>query len=298
MKKVFVLLAIVGVLFLACDTNGDNDPPSGELLNTKAFSPESIAYIMKDNDTSKSVMASMSRSLVINSVYEFTIIKPKSQTTAGAANGFDTEVINITVENQEPLGNGKTKFEVRRSDNNTTFFITFDSNGMYSIQGLSGAKEGYLNILGDNNNGLDGAYVGYIQDNHGNWILTNVLFRGNMLIAASETIGTPGSYMGSGTSENEMPITSITDNTITLAESQMGRWQTDGEGNTGEQWVPFKVNETEFDTGNTGYIMKSLEYSLNGDILTAKITDIWALAYGWTSPVGIVEFEMKKVPIN
>ena len=186
MKKAFVFLAIVGVLFFACDTNGDDDspyiPPNGERLDAKAISSEFITYTMNENSTSKSVMSSMSRSLVVGNVYSFTIIKPKPQTSAGAANGFvDPETIEITVLNQESLGNGKIRYEVRRSDNNTTFKITYDANGMYSIQGLQGAKDGFLNPIGDNNNGLDGVYVGYTDMYPGYYDPYSFIINGNEL---------------------------------------------------------------------------------------------------------------------
>ena len=292
MKKAFILLAILGVLFFGCNNGSTGDtPPNGAGLNAKAFSPECVAYIIKDNSTSKSVMASISRSLVIDNVYEFTIVKPKSQTSIGAANGFDTEVINVTVLNKTTLGNGKERFEVRRSDNNTIFKITFDANGMYSIEGLSGAKEGFLNPIGENSNSLYGAYAGCIPDPIG-FLITE-----NQIITSNGIIGKPGDYMGTGTGETKMTITSITSNTIDFAETQEGRYQTDGDGNTGDQWVLQKVGKSEHDESNAAYLLKSVEYTLVGDILKVKFTGTWEVGYGVTTPVG-QEYEFRRVPTN
>jgi hypothetical protein len=136
-----------------------------------------------------------------------------------------------------------------------------------------------------------------VQDNHGNHIKQNVMINGNTIISAGEIIGTPGDYMGSGTSENRMPIISIDGKTVYLAQEQYGRWQTDGEGNTGDKWVPFKTSDHEYDKGNTSYIIKSLECILVGEILTATITDTWKLSADVPDPVG-VKLQFRRVPTN
>ena len=281
MKKVFVLLAIVGVLFFACDSNGDDDQQSGELLNAKALSVEFFTYTMNEINASKSVMSSISRSLVVGNVYEFTIIKPKSQTTTGAANGFDTEVINITVLNQESLGNGKTRFEVRRSDNNTTFKITFDSNDMYSIQGLSGAKDGFLNPIGDNSDGLDGVYVGFSDMYPGHYDPYSFIIDGNVLIMSNTHRDDDDEI--DGIADNYFTF-SIEGNTIHYDFEQHTKKPATGE---------WEIMNKEHNDG----MVKTATFTRSGDLLTIKITEVYSDP-GYDNGMIGAEFPSRRVPTN
>jgi hypothetical protein len=47
---------------------------------------------------------------------------------------------------------------------------------------------------------INGAYVGFVEDNHGNMIIQNILINGDTIVSAGEIIGTPGDYMGSSNS--------------------------------------------------------------------------------------------------
>ena len=172
------LLAIVGILFFACDNGtssgtkgnepppsgpgGDEPPPSGSEVHLQAFSPDSTTYIL---DSKSAVLSAMTRSvsLVIGNIYELTIIKPKAQNNTGAAENFDSDKYIVTVQSKQTLGNGKEKFTILRSDNNSTFFITIDSNGMQSIQGFQGTGVGefLLTPIGESSNDLEGLWVGF-----------------------------------------------------------------------------------------------------------------------------------------
>jgi hypothetical protein len=289
MKKAlltFCLIAIAGILFFACNngTTGGSTSPQKE----RAFGADSVAYLLDSENANRSAMA---RSVVIGNVYEFTIIKPNPQNSPGAANSFSTETINVTVLNKTSLGNGKEKYEVKRSDNGTNFFITFDSKGMYSIQGLQGAKEGFLNNLGSNSNSLDGAYVGFIQDNHGNYVPTSFLINGNLLICAQDLMGSSGNHVGTG--ESKMPISSITSNKINFSSGQTNRNQTTTADDTGGQWVI----ATTGDSGNCGYIVKSLEYTLVGNMLTVEVKETWEFTLAHGDPVGTI-MAFKRVPTD
>jgi len=117
-------------LFSACDTGtSDNGVVTdGEKLN--AIGLDCTTFTLDTTAESRSV-----RSVVQGGVYGFTIITPIQ-----GGSGFDPVQINVTVQNIEPLGNGKEKVTLMR-DNGGTFYITFDSNGeLIGIQGLAGAR--------------------------------------------------------------------------------------------------------------------------------------------------------------
>ena len=277
---IITLALVIGLSFITCGDDGN----AADTFSRMAFSPNNDAYILSINNSGKSLIT---RALEIGSVYDFTIVKPNTQSTQGAANSFKSEIIKITVQNKETLGGGKERFTVLRSDNNTTFRITFDNNGIYSIQGLQGAKEGFINPIGNNNNSLDGAYAGFMLDNHGNMCAMNFLINGNQLIMGNQIISNdPQDAQGSGTAETIMTITSRTGNTVSVAENQSIRFQTD-KVNTG-LWVPLKEEDV-------AAILKSFEYTLNGDILIMKIKDIWAGEKYWGDND---TFEFKRVPTN
>ena len=188
----FALLGIVGILFFAC-ANGSTDdppyipPPNGSDLR-KAIDFECNGFTFETNSNiNKSIQGlSVTHNLVINNVYEFVIIKPSQG--SGNSTNFTTEKINVTVLNQTSLGNGKVRFELKRSDNGTTFTITFDENGdMIGIQGLSGAKDGYLVPIGDNTINFDGAWIGWDPNGKPNSIIIN---GNNLSMVADNNDGT------------------------------------------------------------------------------------------------------------
>jgi hypothetical protein len=294
MKKAFRFLGVIalatiaGISFYAC---GDNDPNgSTTTFKTMASSPDSVTYIMEGVlDASRSAIG---RSLVINNEYDFTIIKPRSQASAGAAENFDSETITVTVIERNMVGN-RERFTMQRADDNTTFFITFNSDGtIHGIQGLAGAKDGYLNAIGENSSGLYGKWVGFYIDSNDMVCPASFLVTGDYMFIQSVIIGQDGDYMGSGTSETRMPIIlPISNNTINFAQDQTGRFQTDGEGGTGDQWVPLIAGGYNENVDN---ITKSIEYDITGDIMTATVTAVWV---GGTGMVGI-PLEFRRVPTN
>jgi len=153
---VIVIFLIIGFLFSACDTGTSNGQFANEKLN--AIGPDCTTYTIDTRTENRSV-----RSVQQGGVYGFTIITPKQ------GSGFDTVPINVTVQNIEPLGNGKEKVTLKRSDDNTTFTITFDSNGeMIGIQGLNGCRDGILTPIDNNNNSLDGIWFGWNPHGSGN----------------------------------------------------------------------------------------------------------------------------------
>jgi len=296
-------LALAGILFLACNTGttGGDEPPPGSELIACAFSADGVTYILSIKTTNQSTVAKslvmdiknasssvMASSLVIGSVYEFTIIKPKPQNNAGAAEAFDSETIDVTVLNKTSLGNGKERYELKRSDNGTTFFITFDSNGIYSIQGLQGAKDGFLNPIKNNSSGLEGLWVGFSPsvDHHTDppthYIdLMSFYIEGNYVIMSSIN-----NYGGPDEREvqNKMEIVIDTD-TIQFTENQYER-----DFSTGE-WV------LDFDLSGSSSKMKAGTYTLSGDLFSFTTTEEYTDPSLDTSTIGF-PFEFKRVPTN
>ena len=288
MKKALVLLAIFGVLFLGCDngSTGNNNPQNGELLNAKALSVEFFTYAMNEISASKSVMSSMSRFMVVGNVYEFTIIKPVPQNSNGAANAFEEKTINITVLNQEPLGNNQIRFEVRRSDNDEKFKITFDKKGMYKIEGLSGAKDGYLNQIGDNSDGLDGVYVGFSDDIYPpHYDPYSFIIDGNVFIMSnthrdgdlSEIDGIADNYF-------TFSIDPIKENTINIDFEQYIKKPTTGE---------WEIVDKPHHKG----MIKTATFTRSGDLLTLKIIEEYSESSEYEVMIG-AEFPSRRVPTN
>jgi hypothetical protein len=277
--RVIVIGVIIGFITLSCGNPANNNNGAGSII--KAISAESVTYIMDNYSINRSA-----RALDIGKVYEFTIIRPRAQNEEGPAKGFDTEKINVTVQSKEAIGNGRERYTLLRSDGGGTFFVTFDQNGeMYSIQGLAGAKDGFLTPIGNNSTGLDGVYVGFV---HAHDYSTGLDHYPPMSFTVRENVITTSeieygdSVGGGGNTGTARTIWNITTaaNTINFAEEQK-RQVNDGE------WETIRDDEGISTP-------KTMTYTLVGNRLTITTTAEW-ITHVETTSIG-KSFEWTRVP--
>jgi hypothetical protein len=246
-------------------------------------------------------------SLVQGNTYEFTYIKPNAQVNPGAIENFTTTTIEVTVKDIEPVGNsGKVRYTMERDDTSTEFFITLDNKGIYSIQGFAGEptpKEWYLNSIGKNDNGLDGAWAGLMGVSSGGGptvlIPMNFLINGNLIIV---TNGFPEGDDGyPGASESRLQITSKTGDTINLANNPTTRIQASNHMDTNGEWVLQYVGTQGNPENNCAYILKKVEYAIEDDILTIMLKEYYAISYGFEESwedITSTEFKFRRIPID
>ena len=188
MKKAFVLLAIVGVLFFACDngSTGDDDPPPiDNPVLYATVSPDCDTYILETENSSRNV-----RVLTEGLVYNFTVIYTSKNGTPGDVAQFDPKItITVTAISKENLGqSGKEKWTLKRLDDEKIIYVTFENGAITNINGpgIQG------NVYADNDafipfinkaSSLDGAWFGY---NSGGTISNTTIIDGMMYIISPD----------------------------------------------------------------------------------------------------------------